>query len=224
MLDIGCGEGYTSRQLSKAGAEVTGVDISDGLIEAALKEEERRTMGIEYIAADAADLSFLESSSFDLVTCYMAMMDVQDYERAISEASRVLKKGGKFVIVMEHPCFTTYRILNGETVSGWETCINEDGNKEYLYYWIKEYFRSHSYTSVWKHDRLPGSFKTTGFHRPLSDYANSLVKNGFVITGLDEPKPMEEGVRVHPPMSKHYKVPQSIVIEAMKIKDDELSC
>jgi hypothetical protein len=39
-----------------------------------------------------------------------------------------------------------------------------------------------------------------------------------VITDLDEPKNMEEdGIRVHPHMSEHFSVPQSIFIEAMKI-------
>jgi len=217
VLDIGCGEGYFSRFFARAGAEVTGIDISEGLIRGAVEEEERNPLGVKYFVADAANLNMLESESFDVAFCYMALMDIQDYEGVMSEASRILKTGGRFVVLMEHPCFTAFRVLDGKVVSGWETHTREDGSKEHLYYWIDDYFRRHSYTFEWKHDRLPSSFVTTGFHRTLSDYVNALTKHGLVITRFDEPQPMEEGVRVHPPMKKHYRVPQSIAIEATKI-------
>jgi 2-polyprenyl-3-methyl-5-hydroxy-6-metoxy-1,4-benzoquinol methylase len=217
VLDMGCGEGYCSRFFAKAGAEVTGIDLSEALIKAAVEEEERNPLGIKYFAADVANLNMLESESFDVAFCYMALLDIRNYEGAISEASRVLKTGGRFVVLIEHPCFTLFRVLDGKVVSGWETRVREDGSKEYVYYWIADYLRRHSYTVEWKHDRLPSSFVTTGFHRPLSDYVNALTKHGLAITGLDEPQPLEEGVRVHPPMKKHYRVPQSMVIEATKI-------
>jgi SAM-dependent methyltransferase len=158
----------------------------------------------------------LESESFDIAFCYMALLDIRDFEGAISEASRVLKTEGRFVVLIEHPCFTLFRVLDGKPVSGWKTCLLKDGSKEYLYYWTADYLRRHSYTVDWKHDRMPSSFVTMGFHRPLSDYVNALNKHGLVVTGLDEPQPLEEGVRLHPPMKKHYRVPQSIVIEATK--------
>ena len=216
VLDVGCGEGYFSRFFAKTGAEVTGIDLSDALIKAAVDEEERHPLGVKYFAADAANLNMLKSESFDVAFCYMALLDIRNYEGAISEASRVFKTGGKFVVLMEHPCFTLFRVLDGKVVSGWETRLREDGSKEYPYYWIADYLRRHSYTVEWKHNRLPTSFATTGFHRPLSDYVNALTKHGLAVTGLDEPQPLEEGVRVHPPMKKHYRVPQSIVIETTK--------
>jgi SAM-dependent methyltransferase len=157
----------------------------------------------------------LDSGSFDITYCYMAMGDIADYEVAIAEASRVLKTGGRFVVVMEHPCFMV-RSIDGRRIAIWETRLLEDGSKEYLYYRVEDYFKRHSFAVEWKHDRLPSSFVTTGFHRTLSDYVNALVKHGLSIQRLDEPKPMEEGVRVHPPMRKHYRVPHSIVIEAIK--------
>jgi len=217
VLDVGCGEGYFSRFFARAGAEVTGIDISEGLIKAAVEEEERHPLGVKYFVADAANLNMLNSESFDVVFCYMALMDIRDYEGAISEASRVLKTRGRFVVLIEHPCFTASRVLDGKVVSGWEKRIREDGSKKYIYYWIDDYFRRHNYTIEWKHDRLPSSFVTTNFHRTLSDYVNALTKHGLAVTRLDEPQPMEEGVRVHPPMKKHYRVPQSIAIEATKI-------
>jgi ubiquinone/menaquinone biosynthesis C-methylase UbiE len=216
VLDVGCGEGYFSRFFAKAGAEIVGIDLSEALIKAAKEEEERHPLGVKYFAADAADLSVLGSEVFDIVYCHFVLEDMPDYEGAIAEISRVLKTGGRFVVVMEHPCFSTWS-LGKKMIGGWETCVREDGSKEYLYYRIEDYFRRHSYAYEWKHDRLPFSFMTTGFHRTLSDYVNALTKHRLVITRLDEPKPLRKGVSVHPPMKKHYRIPQSLIIEATKI-------
>jgi SAM-dependent methyltransferase len=163
-------------------------------------------------------MSMLKPESFDVAFCYMALMDIRDYEGAVSEASRVLKTDGRFVVLIEHPCFSFVRVLDGKVVSDWKKRLYEDGTRQYLYYWIIDYFRRHSYAFEWKHPRLRSSFVTTGFHRTLSDYVNALTKHGLVVSGLDEPQPMKVGVRVHPPMEKHFRVPQSIVIEATKIK------
>lgn len=216
VLDMGCGEGSSTRIFAEAGAEMTGVDFSEVMIKAALEEEERNRLGIRYIIADAANLSMLETESFDIAFCYMAIMDIADFEGAIAEAARVLKRGGRLEVVMVHPCFDT-RFMDGRMVGGWEARAGEDGSKEYLYYWTEEYFTRHSYTFEWRHDRLPAPFVTTGFHRTLSDYVNAITGNSMVITGIDEPRLLEEGVRLLPGLGKHLRVPQSIVIEATKI-------
>jgi ubiquinone/menaquinone biosynthesis C-methylase UbiE len=218
VLDMGCGEGCCSRLFAKAGAEVTGIDISDGLVDAAIEEEQRHPLGVKYLVADAANLSMLKSESFDVAFCYMALMDIRNYEGAISEASRVLKLGGRFVVLMEHPCFTLFRVIDGKAVTGWKTRLYKDGSTRYLYYWVADYLRRHSYTVEWKHNRLQSAFVTNAFHRTLSDYVNALNKHGLIVTRLDEPEPLEKGVRVHPPMKKHYRVPQSMVIEATKMR------
>ncbi|MFX1492084.1 MAG: class I SAM-dependent methyltransferase [Promethearchaeota archaeon] len=217
VLDIGCGEGHFSRFFARAGAKVTAIDFSEALIQAALAEESRDPLGITYVATDAANLQMLESKSFDVAYCYMALMDIQDYLGAIAEVARVVKPKGRFLIVFAHPCFSLWRVLEGKQVGGWRTRTRRNGTKKYLYCWTSNYLQSHSYPFEWKHDRLPSTFTTTGYHRPLSDYVKALTKHGFVITYLDEPQPAEEGVKVHPPMAKHYRVPQSITIEATKL-------
>lgn len=45
VLDIGCHEGYFSRFFAKAGAEVTGIDISEALIKAAREKEQGHPLG-----------------------------------------------------------------------------------------------------------------------------------------------------------------------------------
>lgn len=51
----------------------------------------------------------------------------------------------------------------------------------------------------------------------LLDYVNAMTKSGLVITKLDEPQPLKQGVKVNPHMKKHYRIPQSIAVEARKM-------
>jgi len=219
VLDIACGEGYFSRYFATVGAKVTGIDISSSLVNEAMEEEKRHPLGVKFFEADAANLSMLKSNSFDLAFCFMALMDIENYEGAISEASRILKMNGRFVAVTEHPCFVRYRVLNGKTVCDWKKKRIYKGKTEKwfdVYYWISDHFTRHSYASEWKHSRLQLSFVTTGFHRTLSDYVNTMTKRGLVITKFDEPQPLEQGVKLFSPTEKHYRIPHSILIEAVK--------
>ncbi len=217
VLDIGCGEGCFARFFAKAGAKVTAIDISEALIQAAIAEEKRHPLGITYYATDAADLHMLQSQHFDVAYCYMAIMDIHDYAGTIAEIARILKPKGRLVIVLAHPCFSLWRVLNGKQVSGWKTRTRRNGTKEYLYNWTSNYLQSHSYPFEWKHNRLPAPFTTTGYHRPLSEYMKTLTTHGFTITQLDEPQPTKKGIKAHPPMAKHHKIPHSLAIEATKL-------
>ncbi len=217
VLDIACGEGYFSRFYAGQGAYVTGVDVSEDMIKAAVEEENRAPLGIEYHVADASDLSMLEAESFDVAFSFMALMDMEDYESAIGEASRVLKPGGRFVFAMTHPCFEI-RSLDGAEVCGWETRILPDGTKEHLFLRTRDYFKRHSDSVEWKKsERRPYGFTTTSFHRTLSDYVNALSRHGLLVRRIEEPTPTEEGVAVHPSLAKHRNVPHSIVIESVKM-------
>src|SRR5438067_12579910 len=58
VLDMACGEGFYTRMLRQKGsAKVTGVDLSEWMIELARKQEEAHKLGIEYIVGDARHLA-----------------------------------------------------------------------------------------------------------------------------------------------------------------------
>lgn len=97
VLDIGCGTGYFTLMLARAGAEVTGVDRSGAMV--AFSEEKARREGAtaDFQVADAGSLPF-PPESFDLVTGVTALCFADSPERVLSEACRVLKPSGRIVI------------------------------------------------------------------------------------------------------------------------------
>ena len=145
-------------------------------------------------------------------------MDIKNYESTIGEASRVLKYGGRFIFIITHPCFES-RSADGVEVCGWETRILPDGSKEHLYLKITDYFQRHIDQIKWrKSERRPYGFTTIHFHRTLSDYVNALSKHGLVVNRLEEPRPTDKGISVHSSLLKHRRIPQSIIIESLKLR------
>jgi SAM-dependent methyltransferase len=71
-LEIGSGEGRVTRDLVARGYQVTGVDASPTLVQAAIEAHP----GGHYVVADAAALPF-GNGSFDMVVAYNSLMDVQ---------------------------------------------------------------------------------------------------------------------------------------------------
>ena len=94
VLDVACEEGYNTRILARKGAEVTGVDFSSRLIKSAILEEKKEALGIQYFISDVANLNGFSNDHYDLVSCFMALQDIENYREAVSEISRVLKPRG----------------------------------------------------------------------------------------------------------------------------------
>lgn len=225
VLDVGCGEGYFARCFALRGAVVTGIDVSVALLALAVAEESDNPRGITYLHADATDLSGLASNSHDLAFCFMALMDIRDYEGTVAEVSRVLRVNGRFVIVIPHPCFTVPRRSRGNASrypSAWETRVREDGTTEYLHCVVDHYFTRRRFEFTWASPRLSTRFSSTSFHRTLSDYVNAFTTHGLHVTRIEEPRPLAEGVTIHPPLAKHDRVPQAIVIETTKSSREKM--
>ena len=194
-------------KLARQGAHVVGVDSSGPIIQHARERERRNPLGIEYRIGDAANLQELESTSFDLVACNMALMDIEDAEGAIREISRVLRTDGRFVASLCHPCFD-----QGPSST-----------------WLME--RSFRTTRVWRKiaryrhpfsDEMPWGIDdktvaTIGYHRPLSWYAGALRDAGLLIRSMEEPEPTREFIESSPQGPFVVEIPLHLVIEAVEI-------
>ena len=93
VIDIGCGGGLLTEALSLAGAQVTGVDKSDVLIELAQKHAKENQLTIEYLASDAESLIKRQSQSFDIVCCMELLEHVPDPSSLIQACSALAKPG-----------------------------------------------------------------------------------------------------------------------------------
>jgi SAM-dependent methyltransferase len=91
VVDFGSGEGTNTRYFAKTGAKVTGIDISQGLIEHALQAEIADPVGVTYKVASFSSETGLPASSFDAVISTMALMDGPDFQGAMCEAFRLLR-------------------------------------------------------------------------------------------------------------------------------------
>jgi 2-polyprenyl-3-methyl-5-hydroxy-6-metoxy-1,4-benzoquinol methylase len=212
VLDLACGEGYNTRVLAKKGATVVGVDFSEKLVELARHSEIKERLGIVYYVADAANMEKIQSNHFDLVTCFMALQDIENYKEAIFEVARVLKEKGRFVFSIPHPCFIGHVVKDGENITSW---IYEDGTQEKSFV-IRQYFGIGKYEVQWDMERIAKPFKTTAFHRTLTDYFQSLHQSGLLVSRLVEPRPTLKAVSKYPSLRKRLRIPQSISIEAVK--------
>jgi ubiquinone/menaquinone biosynthesis C-methylase UbiE len=95
LLDMGCGGGGLAALASKRGAKVHGLDAAESLIAVA---RERVPSG-EFEVGDIESLPFADAS-FDVVTASNSIQFADDQRKAVMEAKRVLKAGGRFGIGM----------------------------------------------------------------------------------------------------------------------------
>jgi demethylmenaquinone methyltransferase/2-methoxy-6-polyprenyl-1,4-benzoquinol methylase len=99
ILDIAAGTGSSSRPLVDKGAEVTALDFSQGMIEQGRKQNKN----IKFVQGDALKLPF-EENSFDVTTISFGLRNTSSTEKALKEALRVTKDGGRIVVAeFSHP-------------------------------------------------------------------------------------------------------------------------
>ena len=92
VLDVACGTGVLFPDYQKAGAEITGIDISENMVNAAKK----KFPGISVICGDATDYPFEEK--FDVIMIYNAFPHFDEPERLIANLAESLAPSGRLSI------------------------------------------------------------------------------------------------------------------------------
>jgi 2-polyprenyl-3-methyl-5-hydroxy-6-metoxy-1,4-benzoquinol methylase len=192
-LDLACGDGLVAREMARRGANVTGLDLSRALVDRARLLEVKTPLGIIYVHADAAVTDFVDAS-FDLITCHFGLSDIDDLDGTVTNVSRWLKPGGRFVFSILHPCFGGG---DGADPSWppWSTYHDE------------RWWRARGEASTLR--RAVGSN-----HRTLSTYANQLVANGLSIEMMREPVAEQSWMEMRPSAARQ---PVYLVVRCRRI-------
>lgn len=103
ILDVACGTGDSTIELAKragSGSTVIGVDISAGMMEPLMRKAAKAGVHdrIHLKVADGCDLPYADAS-FHAVTCSFGIRNFEDKAKGLEEFLRVLKPGGKLVIL-----------------------------------------------------------------------------------------------------------------------------
>ena len=97
-LDVGCGTGFLTFELASRGHRVTGVDFAAAMIAEARRKAAERSASVRFEEGDAEQLPFAPGS-FDLVMTRHVLWTLPHPEAAIDEWIRVLRTGGRLVVV-----------------------------------------------------------------------------------------------------------------------------
>ncbi len=217
VLDLACGQGYFTEIWALAGAKkVYGVDLGLGLIKIGQQNAERlRLKNIEYIVSPADNLEMIKDNSLDIVTCVLAIQNIEEVRGVFEEVSKKLVKGGRMYMVLNHPSFRNPR----QTHWVW------DEEKQMQYRRVDEYVSE----SKAKIDMNPGADKsnnglvknhTWSFHRPLQCYFKAINKAGLYVARLEEwisHKQSQSGPRQNAEDISRKEIPMFMMVEVMKV-------
>jgi len=171
FLDVACGQGVFGRATPQ-GVDYVGFDIAKDLVSEAIKLD--RNKSHKYFVANATE-KIKTDGVFDKAVVSLALQNIKEPEKTIKNISEKVKRGGKLLIVLNHPCFRIPR------QSSWEI---DKGNK-------LEYRRVNRYMTplevpINMHPGDKNSPVTWSFHHPLSDYSKFLNEADFLIETIEE--------------------------------------
>lgn len=174
VLDAGCGSGYLSSKLAKLGAtRVIGLDLSEEMINLANKNYGHEN-NLEFAVEDLEKLESIPEKSIDLIVSNYVLMDTPDLVAVVKAFKRVLKKDGKIVFAILHPCFPLALRKLDETL------------KSAVYNWSSSYFEESKMIVAPFSNEFNSDFIT--FHRTISYYFDVFLKQSFNLINIEEPR------------------------------------
>ncbi len=206
ILEVGCGDGFFSSEFANAGADVEGSDIASAMI----NEAKKKFPHLRWFVASAENLSFAKNELYDSVVVVLALQNIENLNGAIKEAARVLKRGGNFIFVLNHPAFRIPK------KSSW----GYDEANAIQYRRLDSYLSESTEEIDMDPGKTAGKRKTISFHRPLQLYIKALAKNGFAVTGLEEwisNRSSQPGPRQKAEDTSRKEFPLFLMIKAQKL-------
>lgn len=165
ILEVGCGVGMLTKEISKHAGKVVAIDVSTKSIEIARQNCWRENIEYKGISIE----KFESTRKFNVVYSNMSLISMPDLNKPLTKINRLLTNNGKFIFSVIHPCF-------------WPVYWDY-GNSKFNY--LSEQMMLTDFRIKAK---LYKGLKSRHFHRPFEMYINSLIKFGFRITNIKELK------------------------------------
>jgi ubiquinone/menaquinone biosynthesis C-methylase UbiE len=213
MLDLGCGTGFLIRLALGLFDEIHGVDITPAML-----ERVDTSSGKVFLHQAPAENVPLPDASFDLVTSYSFLHHLEDYQRVLREAHRLLRPGGLFYADLEpNKLFWDAMIglanvpseqLPPWVVQGRDSVLATDARVEREYGIAQETFRQAEYTKAllggFDPRRLPEQARQAGF-RTCEAHLHWYLGQAPIMHGrsFEEAERIEDYLRSITPLSDH---------------------
>lgn len=173
IADLACGQGVLARNLP-SGVSYLGIDASPSLIKSA--EKNKHNSNQRFLTADLTKPLPIKENDFSHATIILALQNISDPQMVLQNASGLLMKGGKLLIVLSHPCFRIPR------QSSWQI----DEAKKLQYRRLDRYLSPLKIPIQTHPSQGEDSPGTWSYHNPLSSYSRWLKESGFMIELLEE--------------------------------------
>lgn len=165
-LDIACGTGHYFPAIRSTGRTVIGLDVSYNQLRIAKSREP------SVVNASATQLPFADGA-FGTVTVVWASTDIDDFESAVGEIVRVLRPGGRLVVLGVHPCF------NGP-------CVERGPDDTQIVHPTYRQAKRHLDAPWWGRDGI--RHRVGGMrHIPLAELLTTITSSGLRIGTVTEP-------------------------------------
>ena len=205
VLDVACGEGFYTRMIRQRGAaRVTGIDLSQGMINLAQSQEDRHQLGIEYLVADARELSNTDPFDLTVAAWLLNYARNRDELQAMCDGIvRSLKPGGRFVTINCNPA-QNFTAVPSYRKYGFETKVVGDWKE--------------GAPITWTFHLSDGPFDLENYHLDVSIHEEAFRKAGFREVRWHAPKLSPEGLTAHDPefWSSLMDYPPMTFIECVK--------
>ena len=180
VLDIGCGNGLTSRRLAAAGAQVTAFDLSEAMVAIARDRSNGHSIDFHVLdATDEATFARFQADSFDGAVANMVLMDMSAIEPLMRIVARLLRPMGRFAFSVMHPCFN-----NPSTVHIGERQDREGVLVSTYSIAVSRYRTAYTQAGLAINGQpIPHPY----FHRPLTELFGAGFAAGLIVDGLEEP-------------------------------------
>jgi ubiquinone/menaquinone biosynthesis C-methylase UbiE len=172
VLDVGCGGGMDAITFAINGAESHAIDYTRNAVDKATELAKTCNVNVNVQKMDARRMMY-PSRYFDLVSCQGVLHHIPDVEEAVNEIYRVLKKGGRFIVMLynRNSLLYHYSIL---FLRGVEDGLFATHTEEEILRDFSEAKRGCPYTKVYTEEEAKNLFKrfhgvTTEIHHNVYD-------------------------------------------------------